>query len=102
MAGTARWRLYWGLGARYREEALEEHGQGSQMIQLLVTLRVGAVQEVLQVYDGAGLACPGWDCQCRQEALWEVRAPDQGMVPGRVRPVEMIGRGACRFDWGCQ
>ena len=76
MAGTARWRLYWGLGARDREEALEEHGQGSQMIQLLGTLRVGAVQEVLQVHVRAGLACPEWDCQCRQEALWEVEAPD--------------------------
>ena len=73
------------------------------MIRLLVTLRVGAVQEVLQVHDRARLACPEWDCRCRQEeALWEVEAPVQGMVPERVRPVGMIGRCACRFDWGCQ
>ena len=82
---------------------MEEHGQASRMIQLLVvTLRVGAVQEVLQVHAGVGLSCPEWDCRCHREALWEVEAPDQGMVPGRVRPVGMIGRCACQFDGGCQ
>ena len=82
---------------------MEEHGLGDRMIQLLLaTLMIGAVQEVLQVHDGAGIACPEWDCQCRQEALWEAEAPDQGMVPERVRPVGMIGRCTCRFDWGCQ
>ena len=85
-----------------REEALEKHGQGSQMIWLLVILRVGAVQEVLRVHVGAGLAWPEWDCQCLQEALWEVRAQDQGMVPEWVRSVGMIGRCTCWFGWGCQ
>ena len=72
------------------------------MIPLLETWRVGVVQEVLQAHDGVGLSCPELDCRCRQEALWEVEAPDQGMVPERVRPIGMIGRCACRFDGGCQ
>ena len=82
---------------------MEEHGQGDRMIQwLLATLLVEAVQEVLQVHAGVVLSCPEWDCQCHQETLWEVAALDQEMVPGRVRPVGMIGRCACRFDGGCQ
>ena len=45
----------------------------------------------------------GVGCRCRQEeALWEVEASVQGLVPERVRPVGMIGRCACRFDGGCQ
>ena len=43
-AVIARWRLCWGLNARLgREEALEEHGQGSQRVRLLVVLRIGAM-----------------------------------------------------------
>ena len=72
------------------------------MIQLLVAWRVGAVQKVLQAHDGVRLSCPEWDCRCHQETRWEVEAPDQGMVPERVRLVGMIGRCACRFDWGSQ
>ena len=69
------------------------------MIQLLLaTLMIGAVQEVLQVHAGVGLSCPKWDCLCHQETLWEVEALGQGMVPGGVRPVGMIGRCTCRFD----
>ena len=68
------------------------------MIQLLLaTLMIGAVREVRQVHAGVGLSCPTWDCRCHQETLWKVEALDQGMVPGRVRPVGMIGRCTCRF-----
>ena len=82
---------------------MEEHGQGDRMIQLLLaTLMIEAVQEVLQVHAGVGLSCPKWDCRCHQETLWEVEALDQEMVPGRVRPVGVIGRCTCRFDGGCQ
>ena len=62
---------------------MEEYGQGSRIIQFLVTLRVRAVQEVLQVHAGVGLSCPEWDCRCLQETLWEVEAE-------RVRPVGMM------------
>ena len=82
---------------------MEEHGQGDRMIQLvLATLLVEAVQGVLPVHSEVVLSCPEWDCQCPQETLWEVEALDQGMVPGRVRPVGMVGRCTCRFDGGCQ
>ena len=91
------------MGAQLgREEALEKHGQGSQMIWLLVMLRIGIVEEVLRVHVEAGLAWPEWDCQCRQKALWGVRAQDQGMVPERDHPVGMIVRCTCWFDWGCR
>ena len=73
------------------------------MIQLLlVTLRIGAVQEVLRVHAVVGLSWPKWGCQCHQETLWEVEALDQGMELGRVRPVGVFGRRTCRFDGGCQ
>ena len=43
-AVIARWRLCWGSNARLdREEALKERGQGSQQVQLLVVLRIGAM-----------------------------------------------------------
>ena len=78
----ARWRLCWSSNARLdREEALKGRGQGSQQVQLLVMLRIGAVEEALRVHVGAGLVWPEWDCQCRHEFLWEVRAQGQGMVP---------------------
>ena len=85
---------------------MEGHGQGNRMIQLLLaTLRVGAEQEVLQVHVGVGLSCPEWDCRCYPGSLWKVEILDQGMVPGRVRPVGMMVAvrvglmGAVNGDW---
>ena len=71
-------------------------GQGSQQVQLLVMLGIGAMLGVLRVPFGAGLAWPGWDCRCRQEGQ------DQGMVTEWTCPVGMIGRCTCWFGWGCR
>ena len=93
----ARWRLCWGLSAQLcREEALEECGQGSQQVQLLVMLRIGAMQGVLRVHFEAGLACPGWDCRCRQEVQ------ELGMVAEWAHPVGMVDDSACWIGWGCR
>ena len=73
------------MGAQLgQSEALEECGQGTPQVQLLVMLRIGAMQGVLQVPFGAELAWPGWDCRCRQEVQ------DLGMETDWARPVEFF------------
>ena len=85
-AVIARRRLCWSLGAQLgQSEALEERGQGTPQVQLLVVLRIGAMLGVLRVPVGAGLAWPGWDCRCRQEVQ------ELGMETVWARPVEMVG-----------